>query len=73
MIEPMDTRRKLNVDKPLKTRAGCFMNVLCPLREKYPNTKFFLVRVFSYSDRIRENTDHKKLYIWTLFTQWYVQ
>ena len=39
------------------------------LREKCPNTEFFLVRIFLYSVRIQENTDHKKLRIWTLFTQ----
>ena len=52
------------------------------LCEKCPNTEFFLV-VFSciwteygdllrkspYSVQIQENTDHKKLRIWTLFTQ----
>ena len=32
------------------------------LREKCPNTKFFLVRTFLYSDQ-------KKLRIWTFFTQ----
>ena len=32
------------------------------LREKCPNTEFFLARM-------RENTDQKKLRIWTLFTQ----
>ena len=32
------------------------------LRGKCPNTEFFLVR-------IQENTDHKKLRIWILFTQ----
>ena len=42
----------------------------CPtLCEKCPNTEFFLVRVFPYSVRIRENADQKKLLIWTLFTQ----
>ena len=30
------------------------------LREKYPNTKFFLVRIFLYSVRIQENTIQKK-------------
>ena len=40
------------------------------LCEKCPNTEFFLVSIFSYSVRIRENTDQKKLRIWTLFTQW---
>ena len=29
------------------------------LREKCPNTEFFLVRIFLYSDLIQENTDHK--------------
>ena len=33
------------------------------LREKCPNTEFFLVCIFL------ENTDQKKLRIWTLFTQ----
>ena len=39
------------------------------LREKFPSTELFLVRIFLYSDWIRENTDQKKLCIWTLFTQ----
>ena len=39
------------------------------LREKCPNTEFFLVRIFPHSDWIRENMDQKKLRIWTLFTQ----
>ena len=30
---------------------------------------FFLVRIFLFSVRIQENTDQKKLPIWTLFTQ----
>ena len=48
------------------------------MREKYPNTEFFLVSIFLYSDcilllkspysgRIPGNTDQKKLCIWTLF------
>ena len=32
------------------------------LREKCPNTEFFLLRIFLYSDQ-------KKIRIWTLFTQ----
>ena len=32
------------------------------LREKCPNTEFFLIGIFLYSDQ-------KKLRIWTLFTQ----
>ena len=39
------------------------------LREKCSNTDFFLVRIFLYSEWIQENTDQKKLRIWTLFTQ----
>ena len=40
------------------------------LPEKCPNTEFFLVCFFLYSDWIKENTDQKKLRIWTLFTQY---
>ena len=39
------------------------------MRENCPNIEIFLVRIFLYSVRIQENTDHKKLHIWTLFTQ----
>ena len=39
------------------------------LCEKCPNTEFFLVLIFPYSVRIRENKDQKKLRIWTFFTQ----
>ena len=33
--------------------------ILASLREKCPNTEFFLVRIFSYLDWIPENTDQK--------------
>ena len=39
-----------------------FQRVRLALREKCPNTELFLVRM-------QENTDQKKLCIWTLFTQ----
>ena len=39
------------------------------VREKCPHTEFFLVPIFLYSVRIQENTNQKKLRIWTLFTQ----
>ena len=39
------------------------------LCQKCPNTEIFLVRVFLDSVWIHENTDKKKLHIWTLFTQ----
>ena len=47
-----------------------------PLREKYPNTFWSLFAEYSnlwskspYSARLHENTDQKKIRIWTLFTQ----
>ena len=40
------------------------------LPEKCPNTEFFLVRIFLYSDWIQENMDQKKFRIWTFFMQW---
>ena len=52
-----------------------------PLREKYPNTEFFLVRIFlyfieygdlrsksPYSVRIKENTDQKESVFGFFFT-----
>ena len=35
------------------------------LREKSPNTEFFLVHIFPYSVQMRESTDGKKFRIWT--------
>ena len=40
------------------------------LRETCPSVELFLVRTFLYSERTEENTNQKKLRIWTLFTQW---
>ena len=49
-----------------------WMNVLVNLEvTTYSRLKFSLVRIFPYSVQIWENTDQKKLRIWTLFTQWY--
>ena len=39
------------------------------LREKCLNIEFFLARIFLYLDWIQENTDQKKLRVWTLLTQ----
>ena len=47
---------------------SCVANCILSLREKCPNTEFFPVRIFLYSFLIQENTDQKKLRIWTLFT-----
>ena len=44
-------------------------SVIQALSEKCPNKGFFPVRIFPYSVRMWENTDQKKLRIWTLFTQ----
>ena len=43
--------------------------LMISLREKCPNTEFFLVLDFLFSVRIQENTDQKNLRIWKLFTQ----
>ena len=37
------------------------------------NTEIYWIRRFTYSVEMRENTDPKKLRIWTLFTQWKVR
>ena len=59
--------------KSLRLLQSFGKNLSChPLREKSNNTELFLVRIFSYLDWIRtrkygqENTDQKKLRIWTL-------
>ena len=39
------------------------------MRKKYPNTEFFLVLIFLYSDWMQENADQQTLSIWELFTQ----
>ena len=51
------------------------VNLSGALREKCPDTEFFLVCIFvnlrksPYSVQMQENTDQKKLRIWTLFTE----
>ena len=40
------------------------------LREKYPDTELFLVRIFLYSDWIQKIADQQKIRIWTFFTHW---
>ena len=41
---------------------------LTTMHEKCSITEIFQVRIFPYSDWIRENADQKKHRIWTLFT-----
>ena len=43
-----------------------FWSVFTCIRTEYGD----LLRKSLYSVRIQENTDHKKLHIWTLFTHW---
>ena len=43
------------------------------LREKCPNTEFFLVHIFLYSVQMQENKDQKKIRIWTLLAQWWIK
>ena len=56
----------VNLRTALKARKSIYgygVSFKGSLREKCPNTEFFLVRIFPHSDQ-------KKLRIWTLFTQW---
>ena len=73
------TQKRINqkIQKTKKEKEATALNSILSsiqrlpfsLREKRPNTEFFLVRIFLYFDRIQENTDQKKLSIWALFTQ----
>ena len=66
----------------MQTEKTCCIKSLL---EKCSNTGFFLVCIFPHSDwirrdkispysvRIRENTDQKKLRMWTLFARWNVE
>ena len=48
------------------------MIILCHCVKGVQIRSFFLVGTFPFSVRMGENTDQKKLRIWTLFTQWYL-
>ena len=66
----MFTKSQSRINRLLE-RKGFVLTMKNSLREKCPNTEFFLVRTFLYLDsvQIQENMDQKKLRIWTLFTQ----
>ena len=66
----MSTTAKITKKISLSHQKLLTILELQPLREKCPNTEYFLVRIFLYSDWIQENTYQKNLCIWTLFTQW---
>ena len=58
-IGPVENGKQLRI---VKFRSDNFEKVICKkykqlLREKCPNTEFFLVRIFLYSDWIQENAD----------------
>ena len=79
-----DWRRRLLTETGITSflHLSSFILHYRPLREKCPNKEFFLVRIFpysrwtrkfkEYSERVRENTDQKKLGIWPLFTQFWL-
>ena len=43
------------------------------LRKNWPNTEFYLVRIFPYLDWTRKNTDQKILRVWTFFAQFHLR
>ena len=45
--------------KILEDSSNIYYSILQAVREKCPNTGFFLVRIFLYSVRIQKNTDQK--------------
>ena len=81
------SRLRMTVAVPLSTCKNTnYVSDCNLLHEKCPNTDMFLVCVFliwtvygdllrksPYSVQIQENTDEKKLRIWTLCTQWLFQ
>ena len=52
-----------NLQESTCSGALFLLKLQATLREKCPNTEVFLVRIFPYSDWIRENTDQNKLSI----------
>ena len=58
----MDTFHAVQDAAEYRTNTVCLFIFAFPtssLREKCPNTEFFLVRIFLYSVQIEENTDKK--------------
>ena len=53
--------------KKFLTKMNKFSHATLLLCEKYPNTEFFLVRIFLCLVQMKENTNQKKARIWTLF------
>ena len=51
-----------------KNKESSYIHIDMSLCEMYPNTEFFLVRIFPYSVQMQENMDQKKLRIWAHFT-----
>ena len=60
-------RERERRERERESCQNCFMQLFLSLREKCPNTEFFMVRIFLYSNWIQENTGQKKPRIWTIF------
>ena len=71
-VPPLETKHTLSKIMEKQTSKMPvpvqFFLISLSLCEKCPNTKFFLGRIFPFSD-VFHSTDQKKLRIWTLFTQ----
>ena len=67
---------RLDLDPYVVPIAKITSSLICTMKslhEKCPNTEFFLVHIFQYSDWIQKNADQKKLRIWPLFTHLRIQ
>ena len=62
-----ERERQRERERERESCPNCFMQLFLSLREKCPNTEFFMVRIFLYSNWIQENTGQKKPRIWTIF------
>ena len=56
----VNRENKLNVK--LKFCRSIIFYMVASLREKWPNTEFFLVRIFQYSDWIRRDTPYRSVF-----------
>ena len=67
------SRKKVDLCKTkIKVRWKIMLSISVEysLCKKSSNTEFFFARICSYSVQMWENSDQKKLRVWTLFAQW---
>lgn len=67
------SRKKVDLCKTkIKVRWKIMVSISVEysLCKKSSNTEFFFARICSYSVQMWENSDQKKLRVWTLFAQW---